>query len=483
LRAGATSGEKGEVSELSPYLQGPYAPIAEEREAELEVVAGEIPRDLSGLYVRNGPNPRFAPPGRYHWFDGDGMLHAARIRDGRVTYRNRWVDTRGLADERAAGEALYAGVMEPVRRMAPTGPYKDTANTDVVWFDGGLLALWYVSGEPYRVGADDLRTVGPHPFAAQARAAGGTGLVSAHPKVDPRTGELLYFSYGFAPPYMHYGVVGPDGRLAHHVQVDLPGARLPHDMAFTEDYAILMDLPVFYDPEALAAGRWVTRFYRELPARFGILPRRGAEVRWFEAEPCYIYHVVNAWQEGPEVVMVACRVDDPIPAPDPSQGKWARMLANLRVQAYLHRWRFNLETGAVKEERLDDLNAEFPTAHLGLQGVKSRFGYCATLAHDPTLFFDGFVKYDLADGAATRYDLPAGARGSEAPFAPAEGATAEDDGYLVSFVHPPGADASELWIMDARALERGPIARARVPGRVPAGFHATWVTEAELARG
>lgn len=466
------------MQDLSPYLEGPYAPIAEELDVELEITRGEVPKDLSGLYVRNGPNPRYAPPGRYHWFDGDGMLHALRVADGKLTYRNRWVRTRALEEELAAGEALYSGVMEPVKRMAPTGPYKDTANTDVVWFDGGLLALWYVSGEPYRIDGRTLETKGRHDFGG-ARA----DMVSAHPKVDPRTGELLWFGYGFRPPYMHYGVVGPDGQLSHRTPIELPGARLPHDMAFTERYSVLMDLPVFYDPEALATGRWVTRYHRDMPARFGVIPRRGdgASIRWFEAEPCYIYHVVNAWEDGDELVMTACRVDDPLPEPDPTHGRWAKMLANLKVTAYLHRWRFDLETGAVKEEKLDDLNVEFPTAHLGLQGVKSQYGYCSGLEADPTLRFTGLVKYDLGTGAARRFDYPDGVRGSEAPFAPATGATAEDDGYLVDFVYDRARDASFAWIFDARDLEAGPVCEARIPQRVPMGFHATWVTERELA--
>src|SRR5262249_60641502 len=166
-------------------------------------------------------------------------------------------------------------------------------------------------------------------------------------KVDATTGELLFFDYWNEPPYMSYGVVGPDGRLVHHVPIRLPGPRLPHDMAVSEHYTILHDLPLFNDVEALATGRHKLAFHPELPARFGVIPRHGApeSSRWFEATPCFIYHVVNAYEEGDEVVMIGCRYQPP----RDDQGRidaigMARMIAELRMDARLYRWRFDLKT-------------------------------------------------------------------------------------------------------------------------------------------
>lgn len=452
---------------LSPYLVGPYAPIDDEADFELDVV-GEVPADLSGAYVRNGPNPKLDPEGRYHWFDGDGMIHAVTAEDRKLTYKNRWIRTKALAEEEAANAPLWRGVMEPVKRRDI--PYKDTANTDVVAHRGELLALWYISGEPYRVDPRTLETKGVADFGGKRSTT-----VSAHAHVDEATDELMFFTFSMRPPFMHYGVVGADGVQKHLTPIPLPGPRLPHDMAITENYSILMDLPVVFDVEALKTGRWVTRFDRELPARFGIVPRHGTDVRWFEADPCYIYHVVNAWEEDGAVVLTACRVTDPLPKPRPEDGEWARMMANLRVTAHLHRWRFDLETGAVTEETLDDANTEFPTMRLDRFGRRSRYTYNVSLADTPTVEFDGLVKYDLERNTSQRLAFGADFAGSEASFAPRVGSTEEDDGYLTTFVTNKREGTSELWIVDAKDLEAGPLARATLPRRVPLGFHATWV--------
>lgn len=463
--------------ELSPYLLGPYAPIEDEIDRDALTAWGEIPPDLEGVVVRNGPNPRFSPKGRYHWFDGDGMLHAVEIRGGKARYRNRYVRTPHLAREIEAGRPLWSGVMESIRDNPRDAPYKDTANTDVLFFGGELVALWYVSGTPQRLDPITLATRGP------LEAGGRPTRMAAHGKVDPKTGELFFFDFGFEAPFMRFGAVAPDRSEARTVPIELPGPRLPHDLAITEHHAILMDLPVVYDPEGLKRNRWVTRFDRALPARFAVLPKNGgaADLRWFEAEPCYIYHVVNAWEEDDAIVMVACRVEDPIPQPDPKDGMWAQMLANLRVRARLWRWRFDLRTGRTKEEPIDDLNTDFPAIDARLRGRRSRASYHVRLAAERTIRFDALVKYDVDTGRREVLELGSGRYGSEAQFAPRVGSIGEDDGYLLSFVHDLQARSSELWIIDARSLASGPIARIALPQRVPLGFHGCFVPNTQLA--
>lgn len=465
------------LADKSPYLLGSYAPVSTEIEAECDVIAGEVPTDLDGLLVRNGPNPKHEPRGRYHWFDGDGMLHTFRVQGGKVTYKNRWVRTDGLAREDAEGRALWSGIMEGVRENPKGVPYKDTANTDVVFHRGALVPLWYLSGAAYRVDPKTLETLGKDDFGGTYR-----GVVSAHSKVDETTGELLFFDYGPRPPFMHFGIADADGRVVKRVPVELPGPRLPHDLAMTADYGILMDLPVVFDTKAMAEGKWRTSFDRELPARFALVPRRGdGPVRWFEAAPCYVYHSVNAWQEGDEVVMVGCRVAEPYQPPRAEDGPWAVMMATLRIQATLHEWRFDLVTGKTKERTLDDRNAEFPSFDRRTIGRASRFSYNVLIGSEPTVFFDGVVKYDLRTGASDALVFGPGRRGSEAPFAPRAGSAAEDDGYVLSIVHDEREGRSELWILDAREPSRGPVARVRAPQRVPLGFHALYVPGERLS--
>lgn len=462
----------------NPFLRGIFAPIGSEITADELKVIGEIPHDLEGIYLRNGPNPVFQPRGRYHWFDGDGMVHAVEFRQGRATYRNRWIRTVGFDAERAAGRALWAGLME---RPDPTVPHgsgsdgflKDTANTDILFHRGYALALWYQCGLPYRLDPHTLETLGVENFGGGLRRA-----VSAHAKVDPITNEMLFFDYATREPLLTYNVVSPRGELKHHAPIELPGPRLPHDMAITERYSILMDLPLFWDPELLRRNVHKVAYFPELPSRFAILPRYGADadVRWFEAAPCYIYHVVNAWEDGAAVMMDACRVVDPAPASTRGEGELARMRAFLRLEAQLCRWRFDLETGAVKEERLDDLTIEWPTINRHLLGRRSRYAYTSCVPH-----YEGLVKYDVERRTSQRYLHGAGRTANEAPFAPRVGAKDEDDGYVVAFVADANAaDSGEVIILDAKNISAGPLARVLIPQRVPVGFHATWIPGEQL---
>lgn len=465
-------------TEDNPYMLDGYAPVDTEITAEDLEVIGEIPADLNGLYVRNGPNPKYRPNGRYHWFDGDGMLHALHFRDGTATYRNRWVETTGYSHDVEAGQALYAGMMEDTSHNPDNRHFrklKDNANTDVVFHNGNLLAMWYLAGEAYKIDPLTLETLGTENWDGAHQ-----GCVSAHAKIDERTGEFMFFDYGPTAPYMSYGVVSADGVLKHFVPVPLPGARMPHDMWITENYSILMDLPLYADPEVAKTGRHKLIFDRDLPSRFAVIPRYGAteDVRWFEAEPCYAYHTINAWEEGDELVLDFCRTRQPKPPSRPISGPLESVLEYLRLDAQFYRYRFNLKTGSVTEGPIDDLNTEFPVINTEYLGRKSRYAYNVAIENGYTLLFEGLVKYDNETGSSTRFDFGDGRWGSEAPFAPRPNAGAEDDGYLVSFVYDANRDRSEAVVLDAATMEEA--CRVLIPQRVPHGFHACWVPEERL---
>lgn len=457
----------------NPYLEGIYAPtVLQSGSFDLEVV-GELPRDLFGAYVRNGPNSVFQPQNLYHWFDGDGMVHGVYFRDGQATYRRRLVPTTGLAQETRAGEALSLGIMGPLREDLDFRT-KDTANTDVIWHNGQLLALWYLCGEPYKLDPATLEPRGVDDFGGKRRST-----VSAHPKVDERTGELVWFTLSdLEPPFMTYGVCDGNGALVHQVPIDLPGARAPHDITITRNYSVLHDYPFFHDPKVLRShGYRVAHFHRDIPTRFGVIPRRGGtdDVHWFEFEPGYVLHMVNAWEEGDWIIMDGCFQPDPSIQRNPDEGALGSMLGYLRIRSHLHRWRMNLATGECREEQLDDLNVEFPLPDTLRYGEKTRFSYHQYLPEDMyTVEFRALVKYDHEDGSSTRYDYPDGWFASEAPFAPRVGSTSEDDGYVVTIMMSSDS-RSEAWVFDATRIESGPLARVRLPARVPAGFHAKWI--------
>lgn len=458
----------------NPYLHGLFAPVTKTTVDDAPAIEGELPRDLFGAYFRNGPNNRFAPTNRYHWFDGDGLVQGVWFEDGRARYASRWVDTAGKQLEQEKNEAVWPGVLGPFDFSLPLGPIKDTANTDLLFLDDRVVALWYESGRAYTLDPRTLETV-----EATGRATKLPKRISAHSKVDPATGDFVFFNYGNAAPYMQYGVLKTDGAL-HLTDITLPGPRRPHDLGVTPRYSVLHDFPVFFDPELFAkTGKRIPLFHPDVPTRYGIIPRFGgdADVRWFECEPCYMLHVVNCWEDGDKVVMIGCRTTDPTLKPDPRDGKIAAMLSGLKLQANLYRWSFDLETGAVEEGPLDEENAEFPMIDERRLGTKNRYAYLSRIPFEIPATFDGLLRYDLDRGAVDgRYDYAPGVFGSEAAFAPRDGATEEDDGYLVTIATDANDWSSACLVFDAKDIAAGPLARVKLPARVPAGFHSTFVS-------
>ena len=467
--------------DYGPLLQGVYAPVMEELQLQdLKLIKGSIPTDLNGVYLRAGPNARYAPNGRYHPFDGDGMVHAAHFDKGHLTYRNRWVQTEGWVEEAQAGKSTHYGIRETLKGR-PDKRLKDTANTDLVGHRGRALALWYMSGDAYEIDPITLQTLGKSTAISQSG-----GKISAHAKVDEITEELMFFDYGNDAPYMHYGVVNAKGELAHYVPIDLPGPRLPHDMAVTEHYSILHDLPLFHDHEAMALGRHKIQFYPELPSRFGVIARYGAadSIRWFNFTPCYLYHVVNAWEEGDWVVMVGCRY---MPALDAQGGidaqRTAKDVAELVMHARLWVWKMNVKTGETAEHVLNTAhNAEFPSYNGRLTGRKTRFGYLVDHSETVTLHWSGIRKFDLETGAdlGAWSDDPQNSWYSEPWFAEADQPQAEDHGYVVVFQWNNALQRQTLDIFDARDIAQGPVAQVELPQRLPAGFHACWIERDRL---
>ena len=475
------------VDDTHPYRSGAWRPNLREWDADdLEVVEGGLPSDLSGVYLRNTENPVHEAIGRYHPFDGDGMLHQIAFHDGRASYRNRFVRTDGFLAEQEAAESLWTGMLgapEQSKRedgWGARGRMKDASSTDVVVHNGQALTSFWQCG--------DLYALDPRTLEQQGKAAWTAGFpsptgVSAHPKVDEHTGELLVFGYGKERPYLHLGVVSASGELVRTVEVELPGPRLPHDMAFTEHYAILNDLPLFWDPDLLAQGVHLPRFFPDVPSRFALVHRQTGEVRWFEAEPTYVLHWINAYEDGHEVVLDGFFQHDPSPpkrdTDQPHLASVYRYLDLEQLQARPHRWRFDLRTGQTKEEPLSDRIMEFGMVSGRVAGRPYRYSYDVTGA--PGWFlFDGLVKHDLHTGSEVRYPFGEGVFGSETPFAPRPGATAEDDGYLVTFTTDVGRDLSECLVFDATDIAQGPIARVRLPERISSGTHSCWVPADQL---
>jgi carotenoid cleavage dioxygenase-like enzyme len=471
------------VPDGNPFMTGVFTPNYVECNAGDLAVIGKIPERLNGVYIRNTQNPVHQPLGKYHAFDGDGMLHLMSFKDGRCEYRNRFIPAKGFMEEQAAGGALYAGLIDNPRLAkrpgwGARGGLRDSAATDVIVHAGSALATFYQCGEPYRMDARTLDFKGTAPWRDAVMPDG----ISAHPKVDPANGELLFFNYSKKAPYMHFGVVDASDTLVHYVPVELPGPRLPHDMAFTRNYAILNDFPLFWDPELLALGKHKVVYRPELPSRFAIVPRRGGAVRWFDAGPTYVLHWINAWEEGDEIVLHGYHQRSPLPTRKDGQGGFDNTGTTLGPERYgpsLYCWRFNLRTGETREERLSDLPLEFGMINTQYGGKPYRYSY-NMIAHPNSFLFDGITRYDHVSGQTQTHLFGAGRFGSESPMAPNSGATAEDDGYVVSFVTDMNTHTSECVVLDARNVAAGPVARIMLPHQISSGTHACWADASEI---
>ncbi|GET40860.1 carotenoid oxygenase family protein [Microseira wollei] len=465
------------TSIINPYLSGNFAPVKEEITAENLQIIGELPSNFSGLFLRSGPNPQFPPIGRYHWFDGDGMVHGVLFSNGKASYRNRYVRTKAFEKEREAGQAIWTGCLEPLQKnnLPPSrfSVFKNTANTTPIWHAGKLLALCE-GQEPYILTVPDLETIGSYDYNGKL-----THPLCAHPKIDPETEEMMVIGYSmWQKPYLKYSIISANGELLKTVPIDLPRPVMMHDFAITENYTIILDLPLTLNPspQRVSAGEPWHSFRSNLPSRIGIFKRYGDSdsIRWFEGPAFYIPHTLNAYEEGDEIVMIATRVS--------AMGISTTVGEPIFYggQPQLYEWRFNLRTGEWREKMLDDVPAEYPVINERRHGRKNQYGYMSKIATDREYSFNGLIKYDFIRGESQTYEFASGCYNVASVFAPNVTGTAEDDGWLITYVYNEDSKNSELAILDARNIQAGPVARILMPQRVPNGFHCHWVSEAQL---
>jgi carotenoid cleavage dioxygenase len=449
----------------STYLSGPFAPVATEITATDLDVTGAVPPALAGRYLRTGPNPFDVDPEHYHWFSGSGMIHGVDLHGGQARwYRNRWVRTAGASEH--LGEA-------PAPREEG-GWYEGSGNTNVFHHAGRIWAVTEGS-LPYEI-TSDLDTVAARNFNAGDGAL--PGGINAHPKFDPDTGEMHALTYGFTPPYLRYHVIDTAGGLARTTEIDLPAPVMVHDVGFTATRLVLFDLPVLFDLDlAMSGQRLPFRWAPDNGARLGIMPRTGtnADVVWIDVEPCYVYHPLNAYDDGDRLV-IDLVVHDHAFTGDGDPGGDA---------SSLQRWTIDPSARKVHTEVIDPRGAEFPRADERLAGRPHRYGYSVGLPSlrliDPAdgTIQTGIRKHDLHAGTTEAIDLPPGDAAGEMVFVPASDTAGEDEGWLVGYAYSAARDASDLLILDAHDFGTT-VARVHLPVRVPMGFHGNWIPDRAL---
>jgi carotenoid cleavage dioxygenase-like enzyme len=451
----------------SRFLNGPFAPVTEEITAFDLPITGQVPAELAGRYLRNGPNPMGLDDPGYHWFTGDGMVHGVRLRDGRAEwYRNRRVRSRHVSV--ALGEAW------------PEGPVHDgldfAANTHVIGHAGRTLATVEAGALPYELG-DDLDTTGPFDFGGDL-----PGGFAAHTKLDPRTGELHAIAYYWGWEYVQHIVVGGDGKVIRTTNITVADGPMMHDFALTERYVVMFDLPVTFSMAAVSAGVQLPYTWNpEHPARVGLLPRDGSTTvpRWLEVEPCWVFHTLNAYDDADWVIVDVVQYE----------GAYDVSVLDGRGPVTLDRWTLDPTADRVVRSRLDDRTQEFPRVDERSVSRPHRYGYSAVIGevNSALISLDGdfaddafanaLLKHDLAHGSVEAHEFGRGATAGEAVFVPVSPGAAEDDGYVMAFVHDPDRDAADLVVLAAQDFRGEPVARIHLPARIPLGFHGSWIAD------
>ncbi len=446
---------------VNRYLSGSFAPATEEVTALRLPVTGSIPGHLDGRYLRIGPNPLgVEDPAAHLWTLGAGMVHGVRIRDGRAEwYRNRWVRSSPVADR----------LGEP-RRGTPVDPRTDVSpNVQVAGLDGRTFALLEGGIRPYEL-TYELDTVGPCDLGATSEGYSA----NAHSVFDPHTRELHALGFLYGSDRVQHIVMDGTGAVLRSTLIHVPGNPYMHDFALTEHHVVLFDGPVVFSPAHLATGipfAWD----HDRPARVGLMARTGGGVRWFEVAPSLVGHTLNAYEDGTDVVVDLVRHPE---------GFDIRNVGASRPT--LDRWRIDPVRGRVREERLDDRVQEFPRIDPRRTGRPHRYGYTAAVElyappvgpGDPRPvegFSNALLKHDLLRGTTEAHEFGRFGAVGEGVFVAAESPAAEDDGYVMAYVHDPERGAADLVILSARDFTGEPVARVHLPVRVPLGLHGNWV--------
>jgi len=435
---------------------GALAPVGDEHDSVAFEVTGRVPADLNGTLIRNGPNPfagKFAGADVLDWWPEAAMLHGISFTDGKVTrYRNRWVQTQNYAVNNG----------EEVALRVDSNP-----NVNVIEHAGEILAL-AEGGPPVRVNTS-LETLGQSDFHPTLNAG-----VTAHPKIDARTGELMCFRADWATPFLTYSVLNQEGKQTVALEVDLAAPSMMHDMAITARHSILMDLNVGYDFSMFDEGYRIPICWDEKrTSRLCVLARDGSAMNWFDIEPCFIQHVVNASEKSPDTLeMDVVRYPRYFKRDKRNQGFLPNPLGVL--------WRYTIDLiqGSVIEQQLDDLHIELPRINESWVGHPNRYLYAVVQPSDREM--RGIVCYDLASNTQQIHPVAPGDQNSEPIFVPKPGTNNanENDGYILVCVFRHSSNTTEIRILDASDISKAPLATVALGRRVPAGFHGAWIPAA-----
>jgi len=456
-----------------PHLSGNFAPVGPEVDAtDLPVISGRIPPSLSGAYMRNGPNPLFKPITYTYPFDGDGMIHAVYLDNGRARYRNRFVQTKSLLVERRAGCAVYGGLARP-RPVDPSlvgddghrGPIKNGAFINIIRHGGHLLALDEAS--PCYEMSMELETIGLWTAGAEQPIKLG-----AHNRRHPKTGALFALAYSVTKPVVEVRHIDAAGKLVRTFPVTLAAPTMIHDFVLTEHHIVLLAGPAVFDWTAAGAGKPLLQWRPSLGTRIAVIGLDGGRVIWLETDPFFVFHFANAFERGGNIVIDYVR----------HEALGFGYAGAPRQTPTLHRLAIDLAKRMLKDGKVGNASGEFPRINDGFNALPTRYVFLPTrtetlrVPNPPSGTFNAILKIDAETGDVARHDFGNRIVG-EAVFIP-KGSNGEDDGYLALFAFDPVNRTSDFIVLDAARVDANPVAVVRLPQRVPQGLHGTWIPKA-----
>ncbi len=452
------------------FLSGNNAPIFEERYVKNLPVRGKLPAWLNGVYMRNGPNPHFHSEHYTFPYDGDGMLHAIYFENDGVKYRNKWIKTKELEAEKKAKRLLWHSLKKPKfpkfkdRKQfdAPFTPVKNTANTNIIYHGGHLLAL-YEGGKPYKM-TEDLETIGEFDYHGNIKG------MMPHPKVDPYTGELHFLQYSIVQfPYLRYYVINKRGQVSKDVPIYIKNPTVLHDMVLTPNYVVFFLCPMELSLTKVLLSKDPVKWQHNKGTKIGIIPRHGnsKNIKWIETDSFFVWHTMNGFEKGDDIII------DYIHHKHSYNGKTTDKPKLYRIQ-------FDPNKGIKSHVPLDDEFVEFPSINNRKLGQNYQFGYTARRDEKKCenlndTYFTELIQYDLKNQTKKYHLFPKYQFVGEPTFIPHPYKTSETDGVVIAYVYDENIDKTKLIVIEPLNFDKEPIAVIELPFRVPNGFHGDWI--------